>query len=204
MQTTIAGHEHVCGRVGCAIFRPYAQRQPLRVRGSALTVSKIQLIFLPSPTPSSIHSLLHSSRSRWGCCQLQRTQALGTGRIYRLTQHRSAPVGAVPFSAERASTDDRQVGRRRRRVSPGLPLEGQESLQGSWRVFEVSVPLEQDPGKDDYAVSDALCRAVSARLACQVLCTGHASMWRVSYSTPPCNKCPVRCSGCFVRVPITC
>lgn len=176
MQTTIAGHEHVCRNVGSAILRPYAQKHPLRVRGSAFYtgLTTLELVSLPRSSPTSMHSLVHSRRNRWGCCQLQCKQTCSTGRIYGLRQHRSSLVAAISSSAETESTDDRQTARRRRRVSPGVPLVGHEQLEGSWRVFEVSVPLEQDPGKDDYAVSDALCRAVSARLACQVPCKGAA------------------------------
>jgi len=37
-----------------------------------------------------------------------------------------------------------------------------------WRLFEVKLPIEDDPGKDTHETSVALCSAVALKLKCKV------------------------------------
>ena len=46
-----------------------------------------------------------------------------------------------------------------------------------WRLFEVRLPIINDPGKDDYNTTEQLCQEVAIRINCKVAIT--AQCWFV-------------------------
>ena len=50
---------------------------------------------------------------------------------------------------------------------PNLPAAVHTQAE-KWRLFEVKLPIEDDPGKDTHETSVALCSAVALKLKCKV------------------------------------
>lgn len=46
-----------------------------------------------------------------------------------------------------------------------------------WRLFEVRLPIINDPGKDDYNTTEQLCQEVATRINCKVHVTAQCSYY---------------------------